>query len=161
MTPLATATAHAALFAGSFAAMEAVAAFTHRHVMHGWLWCWHRSHHEPHTGVFEANDLFAVLFAAPSIVLIYAGVHGYPWALSVGLGMTAYGTAYVVFHDGIVHRRLPMPRFGGRYLRRIVQAHHLHHAVRTKEGALSFGFLWAGEPRTLRDELRSRRACRT
>jgi beta-carotene 3-hydroxylase len=51
-----------------------------------------------------------------------------------------------------------MPRPAGRYLRRIVQAHHLHHAVRTREGALSFGFLHAPDPRALRRELRRRRA---
>jgi beta-carotene 3-hydroxylase len=49
-----------------------------------------------------------------------------------------------------------MPPFGGRYLRRIVQAHHLHHAVRSKHGGLSFGFLHAAEPRALREQLRSR-----
>jgi len=33
-------------------------------VMHGWGWGWHRSHHEPRRGMFEKNDLFAVVGAA-------------------------------------------------------------------------------------------------
>lgn len=150
--------APALLFVGAFATMEGIANLAHRHVMHGVLWCWHRSHHEPRRGALERNDLFALLFALPSIALIYAGVHGRPWALAIGLGMTAYGAAYLVFHDGIVHRRLPMPGVGGRYLRRIVQAHHLHHALRTREHGLSFGFLWAPHPQALRHELRRRAA---
>jgi beta-carotene 3-hydroxylase len=145
------------LFCATFVAMEGVAALTHRYVMHGWLWCWHRSHHEPRSGRFERNDLFAVAFALPSIALIHAGVGGRPELLAIGLGMAAYGLAYVVFHDGIVHRRVPMPRFGGRYVRRIVQAHRLHHTVRTRDGAVSYGFLYAAEPRDLRRTLLARR----
>jgi beta-carotene 3-hydroxylase len=147
-----------ALFAASFAAMEGVAAVTHRRVMHGWLWRWHRSHHEPRRGWFELNDLFAIAFALPAIGLVRLGLTTSPWLLPVGCGMAAYGAVYVVFHDGMVHGRFPVPRVGGRYLRRLVQAHHLHHAVRTRDGALSFGFLLAPDPRRLRTALRLRRA---
>ena len=35
----------------------------------------------------------------------------------------------------------------------IVQAHRLHHAVETKAGAVSFGFLWAPPAETLKAEL--------
>lgn len=153
-----------ALFVATFVAMEIVAALAHRYVMHGPLWCWHRSHHEPRRGRWERNDLFAVLFALPSVALVYAATHGHAWLLPVAIGTVAYGVVYVVFHDGLVHRRLPTPRPVGRYLRRIVQAHHLHHAVHTREGALSFGFLHAPDPRELRRELRRRaadRVCRS
>ena len=43
----------------AFLFMEGVAWFTHKYVMHGFLWVWHRSHHTPRTGMFELNDLFA------------------------------------------------------------------------------------------------------
>lgn len=145
-------------FAGAFAAMEVVAAVTHRYVMHGFLWCWHRSHHEPRLGRFELNDLFAVVFAIPAILLIHAGVQGRPVLLATGLGITAYGLAYLLVHDGFVHRRLPLPAARGRWLRRVVQSHRLHHAVRTREGAVSFGFLRAAPPERLREQLRQRRA---
>jgi len=52
------------LFVAAFTGMEAFAWFTHKYVMHGFLWVWHRSHHTPRTGMFELNDLFAVVFAA-------------------------------------------------------------------------------------------------
>lgn len=133
-----------ALFVGTVAAMEGVAYLLHRFVMHGPLWCLHKSHHVREKGRFELNDLFGVFFAIPSIILIYLGTHGHPFALPIGLGMTAYGAIYFGFHDVIVHRRLPhrfRPR--GRYLQRIIKAHHIHHATREKHGAVSFGFIYA------------------
>ncbi len=135
---------YAALFLGTLAAMEMVAYLAHRYLMHGPLWFLHASHHEPHKGRFEWNDLFGVFFSIPSIVLIWSGTHGQPALLWVGLGMAAYGVAYFGFHDVIVHRRLPVrltPR--SRYLRRIVQAHLIHHKTHRKHGAQSFGFLYA------------------
>lgn len=64
--------------------------------------------------------------------------------LPVGLGMTAYGAIYVVFHDIVVHRRVTIrniPQWT--YLRRIIMAHLVHHKTHGKAGARSFGFLWA------------------
>jgi beta-carotene 3-hydroxylase len=132
------------LFLAALAGMEIVANLTHRYVMHGWLWSLHASHHRPREGMFEKNDLFAVLFSVPSILLIYLGVNVYPPLLWIGLGMTAYGLVYFVFHDVIVHRRIRLPyRARSRYLKRIIQAHWIHHATREREGAVSFGFLYA------------------
>jgi beta-carotene 3-hydroxylase len=134
------------LFLAAFAGMEGVAYLMHKHVMHGPLWVLHGSHHRPRTGLFEANDLFGVFFAVPSIILIYYGTHGYPLLLALGLGMTAYGAAYFGFHDVIVHHRLghgARPR--SLYMQRIVRAHLVHHKTTTKDGALSFGFLYASE----------------
>ncbi|MGH6957694.1 MAG: sterol desaturase family protein [Caulobacteraceae bacterium] len=153
------------LFATAFAVMEGVAWFTHKYVMHGFLWVWHRSHHAPRAGVFELNDLFAVVFATPAIAAIYAGVHGVPALLPVGLGVTAYGAFYSMFHDGLVHRRYPTPLSRrSRYWKRLIQAHRVHHAVTTKEGCVSFGFLLAQPARKLKAELaeieRRRRAAR-
>ena len=112
--------------------------------MHGPLWFLHASHHRPNPGKFEWNDLFGILFAVPSIVLIYFGTHGTPWLLPIGIGMTVYGAIYFGFHDVIVHRRLPLrlhPK--SRYFRRIIQAHLIHHKTHRKQGAVSFGFLYA------------------
>jgi beta-carotene 3-hydroxylase len=135
---------HLALFVAAFVAMEGVAYLTHRHVMHGCLWSLHKGHHQPRSGPFEKNDLFAFFFALPSIVLIYFGVNHFAPLVWIGLGMTAYGVMYFLFHDVIVHQRLrfrSIPRFG--YLRRIMQAHRMHHARSEKEGGVSFGFLYA------------------
>jgi len=132
-----------ALLLMSFAGMEAVAYYTHKYVMHGFLWSLHESHHRPREGMFEKNDLFAFYFALPSIALIYLGVNHYGWMLPVGIGMTLYGLCYFGFHDGIVHRRLPIRYRGSHpYMKRIIQAHYVHHATTTRDGAVSFGFLY-------------------
>lgn len=132
-----------ALFLAAFAGMEGVAFLTHKYVMHGFLWNLHESHHRPREGRFEKNDLFAFFFALPSMLFIWLGVNVSTPLLWIGLGMTAYGLAYFGFHDGIVHRRLPL-RYNGRnaYMKRIIQAHYVHHATTSKQGAVSFGFLY-------------------
>lgn len=135
-------TFHVFLFFGAFIGMEGVAFLAHKHLMHGPLWILHRSHHVPTEGPFQANDLFAVFFATPAIVCIYFGTHGSLWLLPVGLGMTAYGAAYFLVHDVVVHRRLPFPFALGGYLRAVTRAHLIHHKTLTREGASSFGFLY-------------------
>lgn len=136
---------HVALFLGALVGMEGIAYVTHKYLMHGPLWVLHRSHHRPReSAIFEANDLFGFFFATPSIVLIYFGTHGHPALLALGLGMTAYGFCYFMFHDVIVHRRVSVPyRPASAYMQRLVKAHLVHHRTTVKDGALSFGFLWA------------------
>lgn len=136
-------------------AMELVAAGVHRFVMHGPGWGWHRSHHEERQGLFERNDLYAVVFAGLSVLLFLAGSK-VPLLWWAGLGMVVYGLGYALLHDGLVHRRIPFmrpPRNG--YLKRLVQAHRLHHAVHEREGAVSFGFLYAPPVQRIRARLRS------
>ena len=96
------------LFCATILAMEGVAYFAHRWVMHGPGWFLHASHHRERTGLFEYNDLYAVIFAVPSIVLLYGGVQADwgAWAVWVGAGIAAYGAIYFGFHDVIVHRRV-------------------------------------------------------
>ncbi len=144
------------VFLATIVAMEVFAVFAHKYVMHGWGWGWHRSHHEPRQGWFEKNDLYAVGFALVAIVLIALGTEGmYPlqW---IGAGMTGYGVLYFIAHDGLVHRRWPfryVPKRG--YLKRLYQAHLMHHAVHGKDGCVSFGFLYAPPVDALRRKLRS------
>ncbi|WP_106475587.1 sterol desaturase family protein [Phytohalomonas tamaricis] len=147
------------LFFAALALMEGVAWFTHRYIMHGVLWCWHKSHHEPRHSAFELNDLFAFWFALPSIVLIYFGSNGHPYLLSLGLGIAAYGAVYFMFHDGLVHRRFRVP-FNRRraFWRKRIQAHQMHHAVNSREGAVSFGFLIVRSPKDLKRELIRKKA---
>lgn len=147
------------LFLGTLALMEGVAYAAHRWVMHGPGWFLHKSHHVPHDRTFELNDLYAVIFAIPSILLLYGGVQlgWWPGSTWIGAGIAAYGAIYFGFHDIIVHRRVGhryMPRSS--YMRRIIQAHRLHHAVETWEGNVSFGFLWAPAPERLKAELNAR-----
>lgn len=148
----------ALIFLGTVAAMELFAYVMHRWVMHGPGWFLHASHHRARTGLFEWNDVYAVVFALPSIVLIYGGVQdGWgAWATALGAGIAAYGAIYFGFHDWIVHRRLHhriVPRSA--YFKRIVQAHRLHHVVESKQGAVSFGFLYAPPVERLKTQLRA------
>ncbi len=139
--------------------MEAFAYATHRWIMHGPLWSLHASHHEPRKGWFEKNDWFAFMFAIPSVLCVFAGTQlglgeAFTW---VGVGIIVYGTIYFVFHDVIVHRRVKhgwVPKSA--YMRRIVQAHRLHHAVEGKDGTVSFGFLYAPPVRVLKAQLDGR-----
>ncbi len=137
--------------------MEVVAIVSHKYVMHGFLWSLHKSHHEPRTGRFEKNDWFGVAGAIPSMVLLLIGTHfGLHMFTAIGAGITAYGAIYFFLHDILVHRRIKHswnPQFP--YLKRVVQAHRLHHVVETKEGAVSFGFIYAPPIRALKAQLTS------
>lgn len=135
--------------------MELWARFLHGRVWHGVLFSVHKSHHEPRLGRFEANDVLSVTHAPIAAALIVVGcvMHGTLGAVlrGVGAGMTLFGVAYVVVHDGFVHERLPvewLARF--RYFRRLRGAHRVHH----RNGAAPYG-LFAGRrelARALRDE---------
>lgn len=144
-------------------AMEGVAWSVHRYIMHGPLgWGWHRSHHEETDGVFELNDLYAVVFSVLSGALITFGIAGV-WPLrQIGIGLMVYGILYFIVHDGLVHQRWPfryVPKRG--YVKRLVQAHKMHHAVDGRDGCVSFGFLWAPPLQHLKAKLQANRSVRT
>ncbi|MHB0876288.1 MAG: sterol desaturase family protein [Anaerolineae bacterium] len=126
--------------------MEGVAWLTHRYAMHGFLWVLHRDHHHPKGRGLQKNDLFAAFFATISFLLIAAGTFGDSMPpIAVGAGMALYGVGYFLFHDVMFHRRVPRLRLRAStpYLRRIVNAHRVHHRATERDGATSFGFLYA------------------
>lgn len=136
------------LVIASFAFMEGVAWFTHKYIMHGWLWSWHKDHHVHGKGFFEKNDLFSIFFSLLAMGFIFSGllVESLWFNFYIGLGVTAYGMAYFIFHDVIVHRRYKHKwKFGGRYMRKIIRVHKVHHKNLKKDGAEAFGFLYAGK----------------
>lgn len=126
--------------------MEGIAWFTHKYIMHGFMWRWHHSHHTHHKGFFEVNDLFSLLFSGVATVAIMLGMNepALWFLMPVGIGITLYGIFYFVFHDIIVHRRIKI-KFStkNQYLQRITKAHYVHHRVHEREGAEAFGFLYA------------------
>jgi beta-carotene 3-hydroxylase len=147
------------LFLVTVLGMEGFAYVMHRWVMHGPGWFLHASHHRARHGNWELNDLYAVIFALPSIGLLLGGVQlgWWPGCTWIGAGIAAYGAIYFGFHDVIVHKRVGhryVPR--STYMKRIVQAHRLHHAIETKQGTVSFGFLWAPRAEALKAELAAR-----
>ncbi len=143
---LTTIIACAIITMATFLFWEFVAWFTHKYVMHGFLWVWHKSHHTVHNHTLEKNDWFAVVFSLPSIYLFYnfSMVNYNPYGLAVGLGIFCYGVFYLVFHDVIVHQRIKWrPARRSLYLQRMINAHYIHHSKHTKEGCEAFGFLYA------------------
>ncbi len=145
------------------AAMELLAWASHKYVMHGFGWGWHRDHHEPHDRVLEKNDLYAIVGAGLSIAMfslgspLVLGARAWAPATWIGIGILIYGLIYTAVHDGLVHQRYFRwtPRKG--YARRLVQAHKLHHATIGKEGGVSFGFVIARDPAVLKRELKAQR----
>ena len=128
------------LAASAFAAMEPVAAASHRLIMHGRGFAWHRAHHRSRTARVDANDLFPLVFASTTIAAFaiaraVPSLHALMW---IAEGVTAYGAAYFVVHDICIHGRVSGRPVGHRgYLGYVRRAHHLHHA----SGAKPFGFL--------------------
>ena len=152
-----------AIVLATFLAMEWVAWASHKYIMHGFGWGWHRDHHEPHDKALEKNDLYAVVGAAMSISMFMLGsgvvAGAYAWwpATWIGVGILLYGIVYTLVHDGLVHQRYF--RFVAKrgYAKRLVQAHKLHHATIGKEGGVSFGFVLARDPAKLKAELKRQR----
>jgi beta-carotene 3-hydroxylase len=136
------------LFAVTAVWMESVAWFTHKYVMHGFLWVLHEDHHRPRGRGLQKNDLFALFFSLVSFALILNGVlrHWTPM-VSAGLGVALYGVGYFLFHDVMFHRRIRGLRLKprGRYLERIVRAHKVHHQHSGRDNGVSFGFLYASK----------------
>jgi beta-carotene 3-hydroxylase len=129
----------------AFVAMEGLAWFTHRYVMHGWLWYLHKDHHHKESdGFFEHNDLFFLIFALPGIAGLFTGMqYHYNWMFWVGLGITLYGMAYFLVHDIFIHQRFRIFRnTNNRYFKAIRRAHKMHHKHLNKENGECFGMLW-------------------
>ena len=137
---------HILIFILSFAMMEGVAWFTHKYIMHGLLWIWHKDHHQKTKGFFEWNDMFAVIFASIAIALIISGLPQADWKFWMGAGITGYGIAYFLVHDVFVHQRVKI--FGKperTYFKALRHAHRIHHKTIQKHGAESFGFLFVSK----------------
>lgn len=148
---------HVIVLIATMLVMEYAVTLFHRHVMHGIGWNWHQSHHQPAEGsAWEKNDLYAVVFTVATIALFaFSDVRHTLWW--VALGITLYGLLYGILHDVLIHRRLPLRwQPANRYLQRLIKAHRMHHAVRERDGAVSFGFLYAPPVDVLHGQLRGR-----
>ena len=133
-----------AVLVGTFLLMEGITWCTHKYVMHGFLWVLHRDHHQVEPGFFEKNDAFFVIFAVPSMCLIGYGTYGDVWWMqAIGFGIMAYGFAYFLVHDVIIHQRFKwFTRSDNTYVRAIRWAHKMHHKHLGKEDGESFGMLY-------------------
>lgn len=132
------------LLVATFIVMEGVTWCTHKFVMHGFLWYLHKDHHRVEPGFFEKNDAFFIIFAIPSILMIFFGTFNEKWWLqAIGFGIMAYGFAYFMVHDVIIHQRFKwFTRSNNTYVRAIRWAHKMHHRHLDKHEGESFGMLY-------------------
>ena len=127
----------------TFFFMEFVAWATHKYIMHGFLWNLHQDHHVVDKNkIFQKNDYFFLIFAIPSIVLMYYGFSNMSVEFFIGLGILFYGIAYFLVHEVIIHRRLPPPsKTKSKYIKAIRKAHKIHHKNLGKQNGVNFGML--------------------
>lgn len=127
----------------TFFFMEFMAWFTHKFVMHGFMWYFHKDHHQTEPGFFEKNDVFFLIFAVPSWLFIMFGMMaGNDWRVFVGLGILLYGICYFLVHDVLIHKRFKwFKKVKHPYFKALIMAHHNHHKHKGKEEGESFGML--------------------
>ena len=91
----------------SFLFMEFNAWFTHKYIMHGFLWSIHKDHHKKHgNSWFERNDLFFIYYALVSFGFIVLWGEFNFWAgLPIAIGIFLYGLCYFIVHDIFIHQR--------------------------------------------------------
>ncbi len=133
-----------AVFLGTFFFMEFMAWFTHKFIMHGFLWSLHKDHHKKdHDSWFERNDAFFLFYAVVSMSFISLAVYQGFWpGWPIGLGILAYGIAYFIVHDIFIHQRFKLLRNANNwYARGIRRAHKMHHKHLGKEDGECFGML--------------------
>ena len=131
------------IIASTFLFMEFVAWAVHKYIMHGILWSLHEDHHVVnHDNFFQKNDYFFLIFAIPSIILIFIGYANLTSGFFIGLGIALYGLAYFLIHEIIIHRRLPPPnKTKSKYIKAIRKAHKVHHKNQGKYNGVNFGML--------------------
>lgn len=129
----------------TFIIMEGATWVIHKYVMHGFLWFLHKDHHD-HSSEYtlEKNDYFFVIFALPTIALMYYGsLQGFNYVFFIGLGIMMYGMAYFFVHDIFIHQRLKIfSKTTNPYFLALRRAHKQHHKHINKEEGECFGFLY-------------------
>ncbi len=133
------------VFIATFLVMEFMAWFSHKYIMHGFLWSLHRDHHKKdHDSWFERNDLFFIFYALVStgFVLLW-GEAGFWPGLPIGIGIFLYGMTYFLVHDIFIHQRFKIFRnANNRYAKAVRRAHKMHHKKIQKEEGECFGMLF-------------------
>ncbi|SFG80656.1 sterol desaturase family protein [Pedobacter insulae] len=128
-----------------FVLMELATWLIHKYVMHGFLWILHKDHHDHNNdSFFERNDYFFVIFALPTIVLMYFGsLRDFNYLFYIGLGIMLYGMAYFFVHDIFIHQRVKFfSKTKNPYFLALRRAHKQHHKHIGKEEGECFGFLY-------------------
>jgi|TARA_B110001450_G_C17588461_1_gene467926 beta-carotene 3-hydroxylase len=133
------------IYVATFLFMEFMAWFSHKYIMHGFLWHLHKDHHKKdHGSWFERNDLFFIFYAVVSMTLVILwGEYGFWAGLPMALGIFTYGMSYFVVHDIFIHQRFKILRtINSKYAKGLRRAHKIHHKSIHKGGGECFGMLW-------------------
>ena len=128
----------------TFLIMEFIAWFSHKYIMHGFLWSLHKDHHmKDHKSWFERNDFFFIFYAIVSLgFALLWGNYGVWFCLPIAFGIFLYGLTYFLVHDIFIHQRFKMFRnIDNKYARGIRRAHKIHHKNIHKNGGECFGML--------------------
>jgi beta-carotene 3-hydroxylase len=129
----------------TFIFMEFMAWFSHKYIMHGFLWSLHKDHHKKDKkSWFERNDLFFIFYALVSSGLVVLwGEAGFWPGLPMGIGIFLYGVTYFLVHDVFIHQRFKLFRkANNRYAKALRRAHKMHHKHLDKDKGECFGMLW-------------------
>lgn len=142
----------------AFCFMEFVAWFSHKYIMHGFMWKFHQDHHQKVNRwlPIELNDIFVVIYAVPSWLFIMFGIMDHnDYKLPIGIGILLYGIAYFVVHEVIVHKRLKWEfKTENKYMRAVRRAHKVHHSYTQKAPADNFGFVFLIPLRYFKDSFK-------
>ncbi|NNK83278.1 MAG: beta-carotene hydroxylase [Flavobacteriaceae bacterium] len=133
------------IFLVTFCIMEFMAWFTHKYIMHGFLWYLHKDHHQKdHNSWFERNDAFFIFYGIVSFICFYIWSYEGVWfTLPIGLGIMAYGAAYFLVHDIFIHQRFRLfTRINNKYAKGLRKAHKIHHKHLGKRESECFGMLF-------------------
>ena len=132
------------IFLMTFFLMEFMAWFSHKYIMHGFLWKLHKDHHKKdHDSWFERNDTFFLFYAVVSMLFVLSWAKlDFFYGLPIAIGIFLYGLTYFIVHDVFIHRRFKLFRnVNNRYARGIRRAHKVHHKNIHKNGGSCFGML--------------------
>ena len=135
------------LIPAGFFFMEILSYFMHKYLQHGILWFIHQDHHKYTKGKFQKNDTFTLFFSTLTILLFVFGfLNGFDYRFWFGLGIFIYGMGFFLYHDMVVHRRIPIKyKPKSKYLKRVIHAHRMHHQKSTATDGVSFGFFIASK----------------
>ncbi len=132
------------VFILTFLIMEFMAWFTHKYIMHGFLWVLHADHHKKDDDSwFERNDVFFIFYAVVSIGCFLLWQNGvFELGITVGFGIFAYGVSYFIVHDIFIHQRFKLFRNANNfYAKAVRRAHKMHHKHIEKGDGECFGML--------------------
>ncbi|MBT8263842.1 MAG: beta-carotene hydroxylase [Eudoraea sp.] len=133
------------IFLTTFGIMEFMAWFTHKYIMHGFLWSLHKDHHKKdHDSWFERNDAFFIFYAVVSMgFFLLASITWFWYGYPIGFGIMAYGATYFLVHDIFIHQRFKIFRNANNwYAKGVRRAHKIHHKHLGKEDGECFGMLF-------------------